>query len=113
MLCDWPDPSRRSKTCDRKLCEHCARHEGEFDYCRSHVGSPPLPKPKRHRPAQLALVGILALAGCEHYAAAAVSPNGLLYLVTNRGNAQTGSVYGCVPVNGELHCSELRTRGLP
>lgn len=26
VLCDWPDPTRKSRTCDRQLCRFCAVH---------------------------------------------------------------------------------------
>jgi hypothetical protein len=36
-LCDYPDPSRKSGTCDRPLCRQCAVPMGpNLDYCPHH-----------------------------------------------------------------------------
>lgn len=35
--CDYPDDTRRSKTCDRKLCKACARQVGaDLHVCPEH-----------------------------------------------------------------------------
>lgn len=40
--CDFPDPSRRSGTCDANLCEAHAVSKGpDLDWCPHHEGDPP------------------------------------------------------------------------
>lgn len=35
--CDWPNPKRKSGTCDRKLCRFCAVHiAGGKQHCPDH-----------------------------------------------------------------------------
>ncbi len=37
LLCDYPDPSHKSGTCDKPVCPHCSvRVASGVDYCRSH-----------------------------------------------------------------------------
>lgn len=41
LQCDWPVEGRKSGTCDKPICEGCARKDGEKDYCPFHRGEPP------------------------------------------------------------------------
>lgn len=58
LLCDFPDASRRSRTCDKPLCAVCARKaSGGRDYCPSHF-EPPAKQPaatELRQPEQLTL----------------------------------------------------------
>ncbi|OHB67435.1 MAG: hypothetical protein A2V70_03755 [Planctomycetes bacterium RBG_13_63_9] len=38
LLCDYPEPGRKSGTCDKPLCATCARHVGkDRDHCPHHA----------------------------------------------------------------------------
>lgn len=42
--CDFPTPSHKSGTCDKKLCAYCAVHVGDdLDYCRDHKTKQAMP----------------------------------------------------------------------
>ncbi len=37
LLCDYPDPSHASGTCDKPICPHCStRVASNTDYCKAH-----------------------------------------------------------------------------
>lgn len=54
LQCDWPAPERKSGTCDKAICEACARKDGEKDYCPFHRGAPAATEPTQ---AELELAG--------------------------------------------------------
>lgn len=41
LVCDWPSDTRKSGTCDKPICETCARNVDGKDFCPFHRGEPP------------------------------------------------------------------------
>lgn len=66
---------------------------------------------------RIAMLLLLSLTGCTHYAGIAAAPNGVIWVAMNSGGGQWGpeskGIYACIVRGTRLECMRMETTGLP